>query len=422
MKNKSVEMDSSSPAVFESPIFELTIIREEDAMTATKEFKEHVIAGLSKPTKALSSMYFYDDRGSGMFLLGLVNPFSYLLLFFNWSTLRTPVHTVTQQIDSNFLLWNDSSYALLLELYAKITELDQYYLTRTERQIFETYGNDIVKHFSSLGEDAVGETINVVELGAGDGRKTKILLEALLAHGVNFEYIPVDISRKAMGNLFEAMGTFFKNKLLRVHGLVGDYLECVQHVVSAHPLRRTAVLFIGSSIGNFSIDSAVSFLKELRTKLHPQDLLLLGTDLRKDTETMTRAYSDSEGVTKDFNFNLLTRMNRELGTNFNLDNFEHLAVYNSNIGAMESYLLATKPHRVSMKSEELAAGSKGSGKTAPAHEFAFGSFERLHMECAHKYTIELVNDMLESAGYHMSARYFDKHKWFMDSVSVVPDV
>lgn len=285
-------------------------------------------------------------------------------------------------------------------------------------------------HFSSFGEDAADEVINVVELGAGDGRKTKTLLEALLAQGVNFEYIPVDISRKAMANLFEAMGNFFKNDPLRVHGVIGDYLECVQHVVSAHPSRRTAVLFIGSSIGNFSIDNAVSFLKELRTKLQPRDLLLLGCDLQKDTETMTRAYSDSEGVTRDFNLNLLTRMNRELGTNFKFDNFEHLAVYNPKAGAMESYLLATKPHRVSMKSEEvltplpltLAVSSHDSGHTAPAHEFAFRAFEPLYMECSYKYTIELVNEMLGSAGYQVSASYFDKRKWFMDSVSVVPDV
>lgn len=311
-----------------------------------------------------------------------------------------------------------------LELYAKITEQEEYYLTRTEQEILESNAKDIIKsHFCSLGDDRDSETINVVELGAGDGRKTKILLEALLSHKVKFEYIPIDISRKAMANLFEAMGTFFLNEALMVHGIIGEYLECVKHVISEHPSRRTAVLFIGSSIGNFSAKQAASFLKDLRAELQPRDILLLGTDLRKDTETMRRAYCDSAGVTKDFNLNLLTRMNRELGTNFEVGNFEHLATYNPNIGAMESYLLATKAHHISMSSEKKSgAHSQNSGKLITSHKFAFKEFEPLYLECSHKYTIEIVTEMLQAAGYLMSAKYLDKRQWFMDSVSVVPDI
>lgn len=260
------------------------------------------------------------------------------------------------------------------------------------------------------------EIINIVELGAGDGRKTRLLLKALISHRVKFEYIPIDISRKAMANLFRSMDKAFPKNVLNVHGLIGNYLECLRYIFLQHPSRENVVAFIGSSIGNFSSQQASHFLQKLRAQMKPRDVLLLGTDLRKDARVMQKAYSDSAGVTREFNLNLLIRMNKELGTNFDLKKFEHVAVYNPEIGAMESFLVCTEAHCISMATTE--SGSKG---TTTSHHFMFKQFERIHMECSHKYTPDLISEMLHTAGYQVRDQYFDNRQWFMDTVSVVPD-
>lgn len=381
------------------------------------EFREHVINNLSKSEKSLSSKYFYDDLGSSMFL--------------TLETKREGIHSVILQICLSNLGLLLPTYDHLrlytfsdLELYAKITELEHYYLTRTEEEIFETHSADFVKrHFSTPKE--FGSRVNFIELGAGDGRKTKILLQALLDHGVEFEYVPIDISRQAMADLFKAMGSFFKGQSLKVHGVVGDYMDGVQQVVAANPKHRNAVLFIGSSIGNFSSDKSIEFLSQLRAKLNPKDLLLLGCDLRKETETMRKAYADPEGVTREFNINLLTRMNRELGTNFDTENFEHLAFYNPKSSAMESYLLAKKEHHVIMPANPEAESTDSSQaqraeQVKVAYKFSFKTYESIFMEYSHKYTVESVKDILRAAGLSVMTEYMDKREWFLDVVSIVP--
>lgn len=312
--------------------------------------------------------------------------------------------------------------SMSIELYARITELEEYYPTRTEREIFEKYADDIVSSHLTLADDE--EPINIIELGAGDGRKTKILLKALLSRGISFEYIPIDISRRAMANLFEAMGQFFKDDTLKVHGIVGDYLDAIEYVTSKYPSRKSALLFIGSSIGNFSRDGATAFLSKIKSKLHSGDVLLLGCDLRKDLETMRRAYSDEQGVTRNFNLNLLTRMNRELGTNFDLKNFEHFAAYNPNVGAMESYLIATKRHTVTMTTadEDNRHDQLTQQDSKPAtYQFSFKSFEPIYTECSFKYTPELVQEMLTEAGFNFKSEYLDERSWFVDAIAEVPE-
>lgn len=301
-------------------------------------------------------------------------------------------------------------------MYAKITELEEYYLTQKEKEIFEAHAEDIVKQFRSFN---AREPVNIVELGAGDGRKTKILLQALMKQKVLFEYIPIDISRQAMADLFEAMGSVFKDQPLMVHGIVGDYVQAVRHTVALHPNRRTIVLFIGSSIGNFSQGEAVEFLRELHANLNPKDLLLLGCDLQKDYEIMRRAYSDSLGVTRDFNLNLLTRMNRELHMNIKTANFQHFASYNPMRGAMESYLVSSKAHTVTMKPSAACEESGHNSDSAGGHQFKFHRYEPIYLECSHKYTEQQVSEMLASAGFQMTAAYTDLEEWFLDSVAYV---
>lgn len=308
---------------------------------------------------------------------------------------------------------------LCIELFAQITDLEEYYPTRAETEVFETYAGDMVNFFASGAQD---EPINIIELGAGDGRKTKILLRELLDQDVNFEYVPIDISRQAMGNLFEAMGTHFKEDDLAVHGIVGDFFQSIQHVVSLHPSRRSAVLFIGSSIGNFSMAEGERFLTSLKNCMNPKDILLLGVDLRKDIETMRRAYSDSKGVTREFNLNLLARMNREIGTDFDEGAFQHLAAYNPVIGAMQSFLLATEPLVVSMNANKTQTefGTKASQETkANILEFSFNSFEPIYVECSYKYTPDSAQDMLMESGFHVRKKFFDRKLGYLDLVAEV---
>lgn len=234
------------------------------------------------------------------------------------------------------------------------------------------------------------EKFNVVELGAGDGRKTKVLLRAMLDEGVDFEYLPIDISRGAMADLFKALEGDFECCEVRMHGIVGDYMQALSHVRQTWPERRTLVLFLGSSIGNFTRDSAIDFLSEVRCNLKPRDMLLVGFDLKKDPEVLRRAYSDSHNVTKEFNINLLMRLNREVDADFSATAFRHLAVYNPVRGAMESYLLSSKDHDVNVAGELVH----------------FDSGEPILTEYSYKYLPKQALRMARKAGFASVANYY----------------
>ncbi|KAI0565165.1 Histidine-specific methyltransferase SAM-dependent [Gracilaria domingensis] len=301
-----------------------------------------------------------------------------------------------------------------IDIYADITELEEYYLTGCEMEILRTQSAKIVKnHFKDLDGS---QTINIIELGAGDGRKIKVLLEVLIDAEVDFEYIPVDISRRAMELLFKSLGHHFEDKPINVHGIVGEYVECVQHVVSSSN-RKTVVLFLGSSLGNFSEESEAEFLRTIRNSLKPGDLFMVGTDIKKDPRITLRAYSDSLGVTRDFNLNLLTRMNQELNMDFNRSKFIHYASYDPIHGAALSFLISTEAQTVSMKPENSTQGSDGSETL----EFNFEAYEAIHTETSRKYTVSSIHKSLESAGFDVEETYFDSRRWFADSVAAVSE-
>lgn len=223
-----------------------------------------------------------------------------------------------------------------------------------------------------------------------------------------------------MSDMFESLRVHFGNSDLTVHGVVGDYIECLDHIVSAHPTRKTVVMFIGSSIGNFSSTQGIKFLQQIREKLNPGDMLLLGCDLVKDCEIMRKAYFDSKGVTSAFNLNLLSRMNRELGTDFSEEDFEHLAVFNPHTSAMESYLLAKRDLQVNMKIPESLLDTQIIEKDT--YQFNFRQAEAIHMEFSQKYTMNTVNNLLSEAGYEITIHYCDGRRWFVDVLSTVPGV
>lgn len=289
----------------------------------------------------------------------------------------------------------------MTEIYARITDTEEYYPTRTEAAILAAHSPDAAAVIREAAEDS---EVNIVELGAGDGRKTKLLLRALLDAGVRFQYFPVDISSGAMYELFASLSAEFPADTLRAHGIVGEYTQSLSHVVEKWPGRRTVVLFLGSSIGNFTRDSAIDFLSDLRAVLRGGDMLLAGFDLKKDPEVLRAAYSDSGGVTRDFNLNLLTRLNREAGGTFDVSQFQHLGLYNPVRGAMESYLISRK----------------GQSAQVAGVEVFFDAGEPILTEYSYKYLPKDVLSMTHKAGFESVTNYYDKKRWFMDALLAVP--
>ena len=215
-------------------------------------------------------------------------------------------------------------------LFERITELPEYYLTRAERAIFREQGNTIVGVASEMGR----HTLRVVELGAGTADKSQILLRKIVELQGHCDYTPVDVSDAALdlarARLLREMPT------VRVTPLVMTHEQAFEHVQRV-PARQL-VLFIGSSIGNYDDSDAISLLRGLRRALAPDAQLLLGTDVRKDEATLLRAYDDRQGVTAQFNRNVLTRINRELGGNFVVDRFRHVAVFNQKQSRVHMHL------------------------------------------------------------------------------------
>lgn len=273
--------------------------------------------------------------------------------------------------------------------------------------MLDVHRDQVVNYLLSSPEGPEDEMLNVVELGAGDGRKTSLLLKAMNTAGVDFTYVPIDISCGAMTTLFQGISTDFENSM-KMHGVVGDYLEGLKWVRKRWPERRMLVLFLGSSIGNFATDYAVTFLRNVRGSLKKRDLLLAGFDLKKDPGVMLRAYSDSKGLTRDFNLNLLLRLNREVDASFDPSCFRHLARYNPGLGAMESYLVATKEHDVSV-----------SGKLVH-----FDCGEAISTEYSYKYVPEQALAMARDAGFSSVDNFYgfadaagcQGEPWFLDAL------
>jgi L-histidine Nalpha-methyltransferase len=314
-------------------------------MSERLSFARDVRDGLSASPKCLASRYFYDRDGSALF--------------------------------------------------QKIMALPEYYLTRTETDILQKNHHYIL---SPLGRD----TLNVIEFGAGDGTKTAILLEALLTKIYSRSvrrYVPIDISPDAMASLSSALRGRFPS--LVVEPFIGDYAQGIEHLAT---FRRefNLVLFLGSNIGNFTPKESKEFLSQVRGALHGGDMLLIGFDLKKEKSVLVSAYSDASGVTAAFNLNLLRRINRELGANFNLDQFSHLAFYNEKLGAMESYLLSLAEQSVTIADLDS--------------EFHFATGEKVHTEYSFKYSIQDIEQLAAQCGFEVVEHFSDAKKYFVDSL------
>lgn len=304
-------------------------------------FAEAVRIGLQATPKSLSSMYFYDDRGS--------------------------------------------------ELFQAISRHPDYYLTSTEHSIL-TSNADVIFDCIDCTE------LDVVELGAGDGHKTQILLNAFSRGGKSINYYPIDISAEAVRLLEDGLDI---PSNVTLNPIVADHFSGLDEV-SAESERTKLVLFLGSSIGNFNQRDSINFLNNIASHLHAGDFLLIGFDLKKDINRLIRAYNDSAGLTEAFNKNLLMRINRELGGNFNPDSFQHFGTYNPIIGAMESYLIASSQQCVAIDRLNLSV--------------SFSAWEPIHLEYSFKYSINDISHFASKSDFAVVQNYIDSDVPFCDSL------
>jgi L-histidine Nalpha-methyltransferase len=307
------------------------------------EFAAVVLEGLSEIPKRLSSRYLYDDRGS--------------------------------------------------ELFREIMDLEEYYPTRCEAEILSVHGREIARTFQS-------EELNLVDLGAGDGVKTLQLLGSLADQRVDVRYVPIDISEGAMADLTARITQAMPD--VSVAGLVAEYTSALHWLTAQGDGRRNFVLFLGSNIGNFNKAQARTFLRRLWSVLNEDDYVLIGFDLKKDIDRLLDAYNDAKGVTAQFNLNLLTRINRELGGHFDATKFRHYSTYDVFSGAMESYL-------VSMQEQTVAVDALNT-------EFAFLPWEPVHTEYSYKYLESDIADLANATGFAIDGMFSDDNGWFCGSL------
>jgi L-histidine Nalpha-methyltransferase len=272
------------------------------------------------------------------------------------------------------------------DLFEQITELPEYYLTRTERCILARYASEILQQ--------AGPSLTLVELGAGTASKTCILIEELLQRQSRALFYPIDVSPSALDEAVRQLGRQFPS--LRVNPIVADYTGGVPAL--SRISGRKLVLYIGSSIGNFDPPDAIRLLRRVRQTLRAGDALLLGTDFAKSPKILLPAYDDAQGVTACFTKNLLARLNRELDADFNLDLFRHLALWNRRDSRMEIYLESMVGQTVFIPALDM--------------DLSFEPGERVHTENSYKYTGEMIESLLRQSGFRLEQSWCDHKKWF----------
>jgi L-histidine N-alpha-methyltransferase len=274
-------------------------------------------------------------------------------------------------------------------LFEAITELPEYGLTRADTRLLETYAGEIAAH---LPRDLL-----IAELGSGSGAKTRPILRALMQDRP-VRYFPIDVSSSSLARCAREL-----DGLCRVTPLEASYLEGLQAVAShRQPGQTLFVLFLGSTIGNFEPESAIGFLSSVRALLAPCDALLLGTDLVKPEAQLLDAYDDPAGVTAAFNLNLLARINRELGADFNLRGFEHVARYVAADRRVEMHLRARAEQTVHIPESELTV------------EFPAG--ETIHTESCHKFTPSQIAEMARLSGFRVASAWTDQDWPFAENL------
>lgn len=304
-----------------------------DREPASSDFLSEVIAGLSHEPRTLPCKFFYDERGAGLF--------------------------------------------------QKICELPEYYVTRSELQILRLYGTEIAQ--------TLGAQIELIGLGTGAGTKTRILLEELKEPQV---FVPIDISKEQLQKSSTRFRQIFPS--LEVLPVCADYLEPFELPLPRRVSSRSVVYFPGSTIGNFQPHDAGKFLRRLVDLAGPNGGLLIGVDLQKDKQVIEQAYNDSAGVTADFNLNLLTRANRELGADFDLKQWQHRAIYNPTDGRIEMHLISQADQTVHIQDRS----------------FSFRTGEKIISEYSYKYTPDGFRSLAGEAGFEFVRMWTDQSGLF----------
>ncbi|GMQ25101.1 L-histidine N(alpha)-methyltransferase [Algoriphagus sp. oki45] len=299
------------------------------------DFEKEVLEGLGKKNKSLSSKYFYDSEGS--------------------------------------------------RIFQEIMDMPEYYLPKAEMEIIQNQSGYIA-------EKIWKKELDVIELGAGDGRKTVHFLEVLSSKVPQLAYFPLDIDE---GILRENENLVNKQvPSIKVKPLMGDYFQTLPQIRERNIPR--VILFAGSNIGNFPDSKASEFLEMIKKEMKAGDYFLLGADLKKHPKMILDAYSDAKGITARFNLNLLKRINRELSADFDLSAFEHYATYHPMTGAAESFL-------VSLKKQTVTIGTK---------KIEFGLHEVIKTEISQKYDQERLMDLAEGSGLKWDSAYSDSQSLF----------
>ncbi len=281
-------------------------------------------------------------------------------------------------------------------LFDQITELPEYYLTRTERGILAAHADEMI------ARTADGDRLRIAELGAGSADKTRLLLSAAAARQGLVVYEPVDVSWTALAAAKERIER--EIAAVTVAPQVMDYTDGL-FLEQAEPDERRLVLYIGSSIGNFEPEESAELLRRVHAGLRPGDGLLLGVDLVKDEATLLAAYNDESGVTAAFNGNILMRLNREFGANFDAESFAHVAEWNPVASRIEIYLESRVAQTVRLPALDMRVN--------------FDAGERIHTENSYKYRAGQVERILCNAGFHPVARWTDARSWFAVCLGLV---
>jgi dimethylhistidine N-methyltransferase len=281
------------------------------------------------------------------------------------------------------------------KLFQAIMASQEYYLTRAELEIFENEKEQISGIFR--GDDS--KPFELIELGAGDGSKTKVLLEYLYKAQEDFTYMPIDISGHVVSLLEKTMRQSMPD--LSIKGITGDYFEILNDLKSEEGTRKI-ILFLGSNIGNFKRDAAITFLKQVRNTLEPNDLMMIGFDLIKDPEVILAAYNDKQGFTREFNLNLLDRINEELGANFERSKFIHYPLYDPVLQQARSYIICTKACDVHLEA---------TGKT-----YHFDTWEYVHTEISQKFSFDDIESLASASGFDHETFLLDCKHHYTDAI------
>ncbi len=299
-----------------------------------QSFLQDVIVGLGQETKQLPCKYFYDQRGS--------------------------------------------------RLFDQITQLDEYYPTRTERAIIEEYATEMAVQ--------IGQRAMLVEFGSGSSTKSRILLDALKDSLA--AYVPLDISDEHLLATVSSLREAYPD--MEILPLVADFTAHFELPKASSPVSHAAVFFPGSTIGNFTPDSATQMLARIARIVGVEGGLLIGIDLQKDIEMIEAAYNDTDGVTDEFNLNVLHRINDELDGDFHVDQFRHKAVYNEQHDRVELFVVSNRKQIVSIGD----------------HQFEFERDEHVLTEYSHKYTINGFSKMAATAGFSLHKSWTDEDQLF----------